>query len=105
MTAQFSTHHYNLIWAGRVGFAKVAMQANVPIIPVFTQNIREAFRTLQLGRNFFQRIYDKYKIPLMAIYGGFPVKLKTIIGEPIYVNPELEVEEVAAQVRTFAHCC
>ena len=76
----------------------MATQARVPIIPVFTQNIREAFRTVQLGRNFFRRIYDKYKFPLMAIYGGFPVKLKTIVGEPIYVDPQLSVEEIADQV-------
>jgi len=66
-SAQFGTENYNLVWAGRVGFAKVAIQARVPIIPVFTQNIREAFRTVQLGSSFFRRIYDKYKFPLMAV--------------------------------------
>ena len=96
--AQFGTENYNLVWTGRVGFAKVAMQARVPIIPVFTQNIREAFRTVQIGRNFFRKLYDKYKLPMMAIYGGFPVKLKTIVGEPIYFDPKLSPEEVAYQV-------
>ena len=33
--------NYEIIWAKRAGFAKVALEANVPIIPVFTQNIRE----------------------------------------------------------------
>ncbi|KPM03941.1 transmembrane protein 68-like protein 1 [Sarcoptes scabiei] len=93
--AQFGNHYYNLIWSGRVGFAKVAKQAKVPIIPVFTQNIREAFRTVQILPNFFRKIYDTYKIPLMAIYGGFPVKLKTIVGKPIHFDPEDTVEEIA----------
>ncbi|OTF73283.1 hypothetical protein BLA29_012307, partial [Euroglyphus maynei] len=92
---QFGNHNYNLIWSGRVGFAKVAKQANVPIIPVFTQNIREAFRTVQIFPNFFRKIYDLYKLPLMLIYGGFPVKLKTIIGKPIYFSPDCTVEEIA----------
>lgn len=87
-----------MVWAGRVGYAKVALEAKVPIIPVFTQNIREAFRTVQIGQTFFRKIYDKYKLPLMAIYGGFPVKLKTIVGEPIYVDSRLSVEEIADKV-------
>ncbi|KAH7646442.1 DGAT1/2-independent enzyme synthesizing storage lipids [Dermatophagoides farinae] len=93
--AQFGNHNYNLIWAGRVGFAKVAKQANVPIIPVFTQNIREAFRTVQIFPNFFRKIYDSYKLPLMLIYGGFPVKLKTIVGKPIHFSSDCTVEEIA----------
>lgn len=100
IAAQFGTEHYNLVWESRVGFAKVAKQANVPIIPVFTQNIREAFRTVQLGRSFFRWIYDKYRFPLMQIYGGFPVKLKTIVGKPIYADPEMSVEQIAEQVST-----
>lgn len=98
MLAQFGNHNYNLIWAGRVGFAKVAKQANVPIIPVFTQNIREAFRTVQIFPNFFRKIYDSYKLPLMLIYGGFPVKLKTIVGKPIHFSSDSTVEEIAEMV-------
>lgn len=96
--AQFGNHYYNLIWAGRVGFAKVAKQAKVPIIPVFTQNIREAFRTVQIFPNFFRYIYDTYKIPLMVVYGGFPVKLKTIIGKPIYFDSNASVQDIAEKV-------
>lgn len=84
----------------------MAVQARVPVIPVFTQNIREAFRTVQLGRSFFRKIYDKYKFPMMAIYGGFPVKLKTIIGKPIYLNHQLSAEDIASQVRNaFGSTC
>ena len=36
--------------SSRVGFAKIAIEAKVPIIPVFTQNVREAFRTVSLFR-------------------------------------------------------
>lgn len=37
----------------------------------------------------------------MAIYGGFPVKLKTIVGKPIHFDPEDTVEEIAEKVRRF----
>ena len=33
-----------------MGFAKIAIEAKVPVIPVFTQNVREAFRTVGLFR-------------------------------------------------------
>ena len=39
---------------------------------------------------------------MMVIYGGFPVKLKTIVGEPIYVDPQLSVDEISNQVSL---CC
>ncbi|XP_017461832.1 PREDICTED: transmembrane protein 68-like, partial [Rhagoletis zephyria] len=93
--AQFGTEYYELVWSGRVGFAKVAKQAQVPIIPIFTQNIREAFRTVQLGQGFFRWLYDKYRLPLAAIYGGFPVKLTTYIGKPIMVDPDWTPEEIS----------
>ena len=33
-------------WKNCVGFAKIALEAQIPIIPVFTRNIHEAVRTL-----------------------------------------------------------
>src|SRR6218665_1551017 len=65
--AQFGTPNYDLVWGSRVGFAKVALQANVPVIPVFTQNVREAFRTVQFGKRFARFIYDRFRIPMMLI--------------------------------------
>ena len=35
--AQFSNHYYKIMWKNRLGFAKIAIEAQVPIIPVFTQ--------------------------------------------------------------------
>jgi 1-acyl-sn-glycerol-3-phosphate acyltransferase len=67
-----------LLWGQRVGFAKVAIEAKVPIIPVFTQNIREAFRTIRIGQKIFRNLYERIKVPIVPIYGGFPVKLRFI---------------------------
>ena len=43
----FGDANYPVLWQSRVGFAKVAIKANKPIIPVFTENIRE--NTLSLA--------------------------------------------------------
>ncbi len=75
----------------------------MPIIPIFTQNIREAFRTVQLGQGFFRWLYDKYRLPLAAIYGGFPVKLTTYIGKPIMVDPDWTPEEISLKVSCRGH--
>uniref|UniRef100_A0A6I8NQU4 Transmembrane protein 68 n=1 Tax=Ornithorhynchus anatinus TaxID=9258 RepID=A0A6I8NQU4_ORNAN len=44
--ALFSDETYNIVWGDRKGFAQVAIDAEVPIIPMFTQNVREGFRSL-----------------------------------------------------------
>lgn len=95
--SQFS-HRYNLLWKNRVGFARVAIDAKVPIIPVFTENLREAYRTLGTGKSFFEKIYNSTKFPFTPIYGGFPVKLITHIGKPIPYDPELSPEQLKIKV-------
>ena len=72
----------------RQGFAAVAIAAGVPIIPVFTENIREATLCLSgrmnVGRGLWEQIYEKTKMPLVPMYGLFPVKLRTHLGKPIF---------------------
>jgi len=96
--AQFGTEHYEVLWKKRVGFAKVAIEAQTPILPMFTQNIREAFRTVQWGRRFWHFLYSHTKLPLIPIYGFFPVKMKTIIGKPIPYDPDNTPDILAAKV-------
>lgn len=81
--AQFSNENYDLKWRNRLGFAKVALEANVKVIPVFTENIREAFRQVSIGKCFWLKVYEFTRLPMIPIYGGFPVKLKTHLGKPI----------------------
>uniref|UniRef100_T1GAJ6 Phospholipid/glycerol acyltransferase domain-containing protein n=1 Tax=Megaselia scalaris TaxID=36166 RepID=T1GAJ6_MEGSC len=84
--AQFSDENYDILWRNRMGFAKVALKANVKVIPIFTENIREAFRQLTVGKSFWLKIYELTKLPMIPIYGGFPVKLRTHIGKPVIPN-------------------
>ncbi|CAK1543614.1 unnamed protein product [Leptosia nina] len=96
--AQFGDHSYRLYWKSRIGFAKVALEAKVPIIPMFTQNVREAFRTVGWLRGICLRIYAATRIPLAPVYGGFPVKLVTHLGKPIYPDPSFTPEQLQTKV-------
>lgn len=93
--AQFGDNRYKLIWGNRIGFAKVAIAAKAPIIPVFTVNLREAFRSVSFGQRWFKKFYNKTRLPIVPIYGGFPVKLTTIVGKPIEYDPNRTPEELA----------
>ena len=42
-------------------------------------------------------IYQSTKMPLVPMYGVFPVKLKTHIGSPIYPKPGMTPEELRQQ--------
>ncbi|XP_065168977.1 DGAT1/2-independent enzyme synthesizing storage lipids [Atheta coriaria] len=102
--AQFSSSStYNILWKKRLGFAKVAIDAKCPIIPVFTENIKEAFRNAMfgsLGRKFYLKLYTWTKFPCSWAYGGFPVKLVTHIGTPIPYDPALSPEELQIKIMT-----
>ena len=54
-----------------------------PIIPIFTENIREAFDTFSTGGELWKIIYEKTRLFAMPVYGGLPVKLTTHVGDPI----------------------
>lgn len=92
--AQFGDSNYELLWKDRLGFAKAAIAAGVPVIPVFTENVRESFRVLGFGRRFFYWLFRKTKLPLRPVYGGFPVKLYTHIGKPIEQEPGITPEQL-----------
>ncbi|XP_034981085.1 monoacylglycerol/Diacylglycerol O-acyltransferase [Zootoca vivipara] len=94
----FSDENYNLVWGKRTGFAQVALQAKVPIIPMFTQNLREAYRTY--GKiSPLKWLYEKTRMLILPIYGGFPVKFRTYIGEPIPYDPDITAKELAEKTK------
>lgn len=97
--ALFGDENYNLIWKNRIGFAKVTSEAKVPIIPVFTKNLREAFVASKVGRGYLRMIYEYTRLPVVPIYGGFPVKLITYIGKPIHYDPCVPPQELAKKTQ------
>ena len=70
-------------WGQRTGFANVALLSGAPIIPIFTEDIREAYCTMKTGQQLLRWTFEKIRQPIVPIYGGFPVKLTTHIGRPI----------------------
>ena len=89
---------YEMLWKKRSGFAKVAFEADVPIIPIFTENIREAMVNMQTGVVWWKKLYEWTRIPITPLYGGFPVQLTTHIGEPIHPKDCANVEELRSRV-------
>jgi len=98
--AIFGTPDYPLLWGSRQGFAAVAISAGVPIIPLFTENIREVTLCLSgrmnAGRGLWEYIYKTTKLPIVPVYGLFPVKLRTHLGKPIYPTPGMKPEEMVS---------
>ncbi|KPP67392.1 transmembrane protein 68-like [Scleropages formosus] len=96
--ALFSDETYPLLWGKRRGFAQVAIDAEAPIIPMFTQNIRESFRYLGTWK-LSRWVYERFRLPLVLLYGGFPVKFRTYLGDPIPYDPNLSAAELAEKVQ------
>ncbi|CAF4983420.1 unnamed protein product, partial [Rotaria sp. Silwood1] len=48
---------------------------------------------------FLSYIYEKTRLPLVPIYGIFPVKLITYLGEPIPYDPNVTPEALAHRVK------
>jgi len=90
----YSDANYEVYWGSRLGYAKIALHCNVPIYPVVTRNIREVFRFVR-WRPFWKwqlQLYEKFKFPFVLMYGGFPSKLITYIGDPINIHTTGEIE-------------
>lgn len=47
----------------------------------------------------FRLLYEKLRWPVVPLYGNFPVKLRTYIGDPIPFDPNLTAAELAEKVR------
>eukprot|EP00656_Telonema_subtile_P027427 TRINITY_DN29514_c0_g1_i2.p1 TRINITY_DN29514_c0_g1~~TRINITY_DN29514_c0_g1_i2.p1 ORF type:complete len:343 (-),score=46.14 TRINITY_DN29514_c0_g1_i2:54-1082(-) len=52
-----ATKDYMLQWGERKGFAEIALAANVPVIPMFTRNIRHVFITFLASTRVVQYLY------------------------------------------------
>ncbi|XP_064909634.1 DGAT1/2-independent enzyme synthesizing storage lipids isoform X1 [Columba livia] len=115
--ALFSDESYQLMWGNRKGFAQIALDAKVPIIPMYTQNVREGYRTLKernrafqtsayfgfsnmLPVGFLRQLYENTRLPIFPPYGGLPVKFRTYVGEPIPYDPNITTEELAEKTKT-----
>lgn len=65
---------------------------------MFTENVREAFRTMAPMKRFWLKLYSMTRLPLVPIYGGFPVKLVTHLGRPIVASVGITPVELQREV-------
>jgi len=89
----------SVMWNNRTGFAKVAGLTQVPIIPVYTENIRLAYKTMNTGASLYRSFFELTKLPVIPVYGGFPVQLTTHVGNPIFVKEGESPLELQSRVR------
>ncbi|KAH7729626.1 Cytochrome oxidase assembly protein 1 [Aphelenchoides avenae] len=85
---------YQIMWGRRLGFANVVLGSGTPVIPMFTENCRDAFRTPAWGRKLFRGLYERTRAPLCPIYGGFPVKMITHLGPPLRFEEGTSPEQI-----------
>ncbi|XP_066481182.1 DGAT1/2-independent enzyme synthesizing storage lipids-like [Tiliqua scincoides] len=94
----YGDNNYRLTWRKRQGFAQIANEAKVPVIPIFTQNSREACRVYgNIGP--MRWLYERTRLLIFPMLGHFPVKLRTYVGEPIPYDPNVTTEELFEKVK------
>lgn len=97
-------HHYRLHWGSREGFAHVALEANVPLLPVFGQNAEEVYRAPWSGSAPMRWLHRRVGFPVMPLVGmgplPFPVKVRTWIGQPLHPRPSESAASLRARVES-----
>ena len=123
MTSRFGEEHIR--WEGRTGFARVAITAQAPVIPVASKGVNNGFIFVTsgkwLGRLLFRGIlrmgpsYDDYRDPLtiglipfpipfsMAVHFPFPCKVRYIVGRPLSPECAPEAADNPEVVQQFAN--
>ena len=72
--------------------------AGAPIIPIFTENIREAFDTISIGANLWKIVWELTKRIAPPVLGGWPVRLTTHVGDQIRLRDGETAEELKERV-------
>ena len=95
--------HYQVTWGDRKGFARLALRANVPLIPIFRENVEEIYRSPLGDAAPFQAFYERTRWPAVPSVGfgpmPFPVKVRTWVGRPIVPSDGETPEALRDRVR------
>ncbi|XP_062836429.1 monoacylglycerol/Diacylglycerol O-acyltransferase isoform X2 [Anolis carolinensis] len=75
-----------------------AIEEERPIVPMFTQNIREGY-VIYGNIRPMQWLYEKTRTLVFPMYGLFPVKIRTHIGQPIPYDPNITAAELAEKAK------
>ncbi len=95
---------YKLQWERATGFVRVALEAQVPIVPVASVGGDESYTILAEDNGWLKQMAGgalKYTMPLYLGLGPFPLPVKFIfaVGDPIHVDlpPEAAGDEGAVR--------
>uniref|UniRef100_T1INS3 Phospholipid/glycerol acyltransferase domain-containing protein n=1 Tax=Strigamia maritima TaxID=126957 RepID=T1INS3_STRMM len=93
--SKISDSNYRVHLANRKGVAHIVktMNIKIPIVPIFTKNIQEAFWVPWFARPLLKIVPKKWWYLIVAI-GGLPVKLTSIIGKEIEYDLSETPEEI-----------
>jgi len=103
------TERYRLKWGDRRGFAKVAMQAGVPIVPVAAFGIDEMYDVVAKERWVGRRVlgHARYDLPLALGWKGTLIPRRHpqryVMLPPIATDGEVERAEDVERVRRATH--
>jgi 1-acyl-sn-glycerol-3-phosphate acyltransferase len=102
---KLSTEAYTLKWGTRAGFARVALRARAPIVPVAATGIDELFdvprRESFLGRTFLGS--RRYDLPLPVTLLPRRVPLDYFVLPPIEPSGDARDEEAVEGLRRATH--
>lgn len=113
------SRNYQLLWENpsssrRLGFAECILQAKkltpggkVAVIPMFTKNCRAMFdfpnfvKTGWIGGFVRNYLYEKLRWPIYPLYGGFPIKMTSYLGEPLVLGrgDNLNAIELSGEIK------
>ena len=94
-----SAEDYLLRWYGKTGFAEIAHEAKVAIVPMFTRNVREVFLVLGGSLPLVQKLYRLTRLPFTPFIGPLPVPLTSVLGEPLQHVDGTAAADIAKRVR------
>jgi 1-acyl-sn-glycerol-3-phosphate acyltransferase len=98
-----STKNYQPVWNQRVGFARLALEAGVHIIPTFTENVDELYRMPFARSALVRELHERTRLPIAFPIGvgllPFPVKLRSWVAPPIRADPGTTPEALADRTK------
>lgn len=98
---------YKLLWQNRMGFAKLAISAQVPVVPVMAAGVDHAYRFLFRDKLLVRRVVGqgkaRYDFPVSMGLGilPLPVQFTYHIGEPLYPPEGTELAQDPRAVAAF----
>ncbi len=115
------SHRNEVIFGGRTGFASIAMEAGVPIVPLVVVGAGESLLVLSDGQRIAKKLrLDKLlrtrtlpvtlsipwglnigSVGVVLPYLPLPTKLRASAGEPMHAEPGESVEHYADRVHAW----